>query len=107
MRILEFEVQKQRLKRRQTCDFSGLVAGSKGYLHARFYFSEEEWTACTNKVARFWIGDKEHAAMLDEHNCCEIPPEALVGAEFEVSMLGVAPKYEIKTNKICIRQEVC
>lgn len=106
MRILEFEVKKQRLMKRQTCDFSGLVAGSIGYLHAKFHFSKDEWGSCTQKVARFWIDDDEHAVFLDDDNRCEIPPEALVGDKFKVSVLGVAPGYSIETNKICVKQEV-
>ena len=107
MRILEFEVQKQRLKRRPICDFSGLVAGSIGYLRAKFYFSEEEWGSCSKKVARFWIDGTEHAAMLNDDNSCEIPPEVLTGSKFEVSIIGAATGYKIETNKICVRQEVC
>ena len=107
MRILEFEAQKQRLKRRPTCDFSGLVAGSVGYLKAMFYFSESEWSSCAAKVARFWIGGEEHAKRLDQNNSCDIPPEVLTGERFEVSVIGVAPGYKIETNKITIRQEVC
>lgn len=106
MRILEFNVAKQRLTKKQTCDFSGLVAGSVGYLHAKFYFSENEWRDCTDKVARFWIGTQEHAAILDKNNRCEIPPEVLTGKKFEVSVIGVAPGYKIETNKIRVRQEV-
>lgn len=106
MRILEFEIEKQRLKKRQLCDFSGLVAGSVGYLQAKFYFSENEWGSCSDIVARFWIGDKEHAALLDKNNSCAIPPEVLTGDKFEVSILGVAPGYRIETNKISVRQEV-
>lgn len=106
MRILEFEVTKQRLKKKTTCDFSGLVAGSIGYLKAKFYFSKEDWDSCSQKVARFWIDDNEHAEFLNEDNSCEIPPEVLTGDKFKVSVLGVASGYSIETNKISVRQEV-
>ena len=106
MRILEFNVTKQRLTRKQDCDFSGLVAGSVGYLHAKFYLSENEWCDCSEKIARFWIGEQEHAAFLDQNDSCEIPPEALTGEKFGVSVMGVAPGYQIETNKIYVRQEV-
>lgn len=106
MRILEFNVDKQRITKAKHCDFSGLVAGSIGYLHAKFRFSENEWNGCTNKVARFWIKDQEHAAMLDKNNGCVIPHEVLTGSKFEVSVLGVAPGYKIETNKVCVRQGV-
>ena len=106
MRILEFNVDKQRLNKRVDCDFGGLVAGSVGYLQTKFYFSENEWGDCTAKVARFWVDDVEHAEMLDSSNCCVIPSAVLTGSKFEVSVLGVAPGYRIETNKIAVRQEV-
>lgn len=106
MRILEFNVQKQRLIKDRNCDFSGLVAGSVGYLHAKFSFSENEWGDCSIKIARFWLGEKEHAMVLDNNNCCEIPPEVLTGNIFQVSVVGAASGYKIETNKINVRQEV-
>lgn len=106
MRILEFEVRKQRLTKKPTCDFSGLVAGSEGYLHAQFRFSDKDWDRCITKIARFWIGSTEHAKYLDDNNQCVIPPEALTGDKFEVCILGVASGYKIETNKIRVKQEV-
>ena len=106
MRILEFNVAKQHISKKQDCDFSGLVAGSVGYLHAKFYFSEPEWSKCDDKVARFWVGEKEYAKLLGGDNTCVIPPEVLTGKRFEVSVIGAAPGYKIETNKINIRQEV-
>lgn len=106
MRTLEFNVEKQRLNKRTDCDFSGLVAGTVGYLNAKFYFSDDEWGRCSTKIARFWIGEQEHAEILDESNCCIIPSEVLTGSRFGVSVIGAAPGYRIETNKIKVRQEV-
>lgn len=106
MRILEFDVVKQRITKKQDCDFSDLVAGSIGYLHAKFYFSNNEWNKCTQRVARFWIGDQEHARLLDENDSCDIPPEVLAGKRFSVSVVGVGNDYRIETNKTNVRQEV-
>lgn len=106
MRTLEFNVQKQRLLKKPGCDFSGLVAGSVGYLQAKFNLSEDEWSKCEIKIARFWIDEQEHAKTLDDNNCCIIPPEALIGSRFGVSVIGAAPGYQIETNKIYVRQEV-
>jgi hypothetical protein len=106
LRILEFNVSKQRISKKQDCDFSGLVAGSVGYLYAKFYFSEQEWNRCTDKVARFWIGEREYAILLGDDTTCVIPPEVLIGKRFEVSVIGAANGYKIETNKINIRQEV-
>ena len=106
MRILEFEVKKQRLMKKPTCDFSGLIAGSVGYLQATFHFSESEWGKCANKVARFWLDNEEHAVLLGKDNSCIIPPEVLTGSKFEVSVIGAAPGYRIETNKINVKQGV-
>lgn len=107
-RFLEFKVDKQRLIKKEDCDFSFIVAGSAGYLRARFYFSEE-WTGC-NKAASFWIGDVEHAVLLDNNDECVIPKEALSRDRFSVSVTGSTGtpgnNYRITTNKIKVRQEV-
>ena len=41
MRILKFVVENQKIKQDPSCDFSGLVAGTEGYLKAEFVFSKE------------------------------------------------------------------
>ena len=106
MRTREFNVSKQRLTKKTGCDFSGLVAGSVGYLRATFTFLDNDWVKCSTKIARFWINEQEHAERLDETNSCVIPPEVLTGSKFEVSVVGAAPGYRIETNKINVRQEV-
>ena len=106
MRILEFNVTKQRLKKKTTCNFGGLVAGSVGYLKAAFEFTDDDWKRCKVKIARFWIDEQEYAMYLDETDSCVIPSEVLTGSKFEVSVVGAAPGYRIETNKIRIKQEV-
>ena len=106
MRILEFTVRNQRLLKKATCDFSGLVAGSVGYLYAKFEFPYGGWDNCQVKIARFWIGDKESAVTLDENNMCEIPSEVLTGEEFRVCLLGASKDYRVDTNKVHVYQEV-
>lgn len=105
-RVLEFNVNKQRLLKRPGCDFTGIVAGSIGYLRAKFYLSPEEWDDCTLKIARFWLDGKESSKELDSNNSCDIPPEVLTGEKFAVRVLGVSSKYQIETNKAYVRQEV-
>lgn len=104
-RVLEFEVNKQRLTRRRGCDFKKIVAGSTGYLRAKFYFSQSEWDGC-KKAASFWLNNVESAVLLDESDTCIIPSEVLVGEKFEVSVTGVRSNYRITTNKTKVRQEV-
>ena len=105
-RILEFDVIKQRITRRKSCDFTKIVAGSSGYLRAKFYFSQSEWRGC-RKAASFWLGDEEHGVLLDKNDTCLIPAEALTGSKFEVSVTGVRPDYRITTSRTKVKQEVC
>lgn len=104
MRVLEFLVDKQNIRRKPGCDFSKIVAGSVGYLHAKFYFSEE-WDGC-KKAVSFYLGETEKAKMLDQNDSCEIPHEILTGNKFEVSVTGVKAGYKLKTNKYTVKQEV-
>ena len=106
MRLLEFTVKKQRLIKKATCDFSGLVAGSKGYLYAKFDFPYGDWRVCPIRIASFWIGNKEYAKLLDENDMCEIPSEVLAGEEFRVYLIGADRDYRIDTNEVRIQQEV-
>lgn len=106
-RVLEFVVDKQRLTKKKDCDFSNIVAGSVGYLRAKFYFSDE-WKNC-KKVGSFALSDSEEfPVLLDNKDSCLIPKQALTGDKFFVSVLGGNPKtsYRIKTTKVKVKQEV-
>lgn len=104
-RTLEFDVEKQRLTKVRECDFSCLVAGSIGYLRAKFNFPFSGWHGC-KRAASFWVDDKEYAVLLDDDDSCVIPSEALVGDRFYVSVMGARPNYKIETNKVKVKQEV-
>ena len=104
-RVLEFTVDKQRITRNRDCDFSHIVAGSVGYLKAKFYFTSSEWKGCT-KAASFWLNNTESAVLLSKSNTCLIPSEALVGEKFEVSVTGVKDTFRISTNRTKVKQEV-
>ena len=105
MRTLEFVVDQQRARKSPYCSFSGLVAGSVGYLRAKFKFSEE-WTGL-KKAASFWVGDEEYGALLDSDDSCDIPEEVTKHECFEVSVTGMDNngKY-IPTTKTKVVQEV-
>lgn len=106
MRTLEFEVKQQRLRKQPGCDFSHIVAGSFGYLKAKFYFSSE-WDNCKKAASFICEGsDEEHAVLLDENNSCVIPSEALVGNSFDVFVTGVRPGLLIQTARTSVKQEV-
>lgn len=102
MRTLKFIVTGQRIEKDPTCDFSGLVAGTQGYLKARFDF-DKDWDGCI-KAASFWRIGKEYAAPVI-NNECVIPPEALTWNVFKVSVTGKKQGYKITTNKVDITQE--
>lgn len=104
-RILEFEITAQRMIKKRDCNFSNIIAGTIGYLKAKFYFSQEEWGGC-KKAASFWIDGQEHAVLLDENNTCIIPHEVLVGDKFLVSVTGLRSSYKITTNQVKVKQEV-
>lgn len=104
-RILEFEVDGQRITKKRDCDFSNIVSGTIGYLKAKFYFSQSDWESCT-KVVSFWLEDQENAVLLDDNNMCTIPKEALTGEQFKVSVIGQKSGYRITTNKTKVKQEV-
>ena len=57
MRTLEFEVKGQTLEKREGSDFSGLVAGTDGYLQAKFLFKGNEWRECVKAASFFSDGD--------------------------------------------------
>lgn len=108
-RTLEFNASRQKLTKSRDCDFTHLVAGSVGYLKAKFNFSDEgnAWAGCV-MAASFWIGDTEYPVMLDKFGCCDIPPEVTASRVFYVSVSGMSAgevsNYLITTNKIKIVQ---
>lgn len=45
MRTLKFIITGQKITKDPDCDFTGIVAGTQGYLRAEFSVSEE-WAGC-------------------------------------------------------------
>lgn len=105
MRMLEFKVNGQQLKRKETCDFSKIVKGSVNYLQAKFYFNSTDWDEC-KKAASFWVNGEELAILLDENDICMIPKEVCDSTVFEISVTGIKPgsDYKIVTAKTKLRQ---
>lgn len=103
MRVLEFIVDQQKLAKSPNCNFDGIVPGSKGYLEAKFSFSEE-WEGCT-KVVGFYYGNTEfHPKALGDENSCVIPCEALKNPSFDIRVFGKRKGFGISTNKITVSQ---
>ena len=104
MRTLVFNVKKQIIERDPSCDFSGLVAGTSGYLEAKFLLSAD-WDNCAKVAGFFSKDDKElPPCVLKDDNTCEIPKEALELHEFKIKLYGKRDGYTITTQKITIKQ---
>lgn len=99
MKVLDFTIVGQTIKREPRCDFSGLVTGSRGYLYARFHFSAD-WTGC-KKVAIF----SGYPVPL-VRNVCEIPAEALTETTVRVRVVGRRPGFEISTDTVAFLQKL-
>jgi hypothetical protein len=105
LRVLKFIVKDQIIKPDPSCDFSGLVPGTEGYLLAEFSFSPE-WDKCV-KVATFWstMGKEYPAQLLKDGKACIIPAEALKRRIFKVQIIGKsADSKRMTTNKVAVSQ---
>lgn len=102
MRTLEFVVDKQQINKNTSCDFTNIVAGTKGYLKAAFSFSKE-WDGC-RKVAVFESKGNKYAVAI-QNGECEIPSDALTDYYLWVYVVGEKDGYRITSNKVCIEQE--
>lgn len=101
MRVLRFIANGQILEPDPECDFTGLVSGTKGYLHAEFEF-DNDWIGC-RVAASFFSPDKEYPAIVED-GICEIPEGALSFRYFYVQLTGVRDGYKITTNRQIVRQ---
>jgi hypothetical protein len=99
-----FNVKNQTIQKDNSCDFSGLVAGTSGYLKAKFSFSED-WSGCA-KVAGFFLKDGKEfpPCVLDDENSCFIPTEILKYHEFNIKVYGKKNSYVITTRPVSIKQ---
>ena len=103
MRVLDFIVSGQTLTKDPLCDFTGIAAGSRGYLHARFRFSKD-WAGC-KKAAVFTCNGKDYPVGLKD-NMCEIPADALTGRAVQVYVVGRRGGCNIPTSVVEFPQTV-
>lgn len=103
MRTLRFIISGQNIEKDPSCDFSGLVPGTKGYLRAVFTF-DEEWRGCA-KIAEFrnYLSSRPESEILEGDDCM-IPEEVLTGDRFHVSVIGIKPGYRINTGNVEVKQ---
>lgn len=105
MRKLKFNVNEQMIEKDGSCDFSGIVSGTSGYLYACFNFSRE-WSGM-GKVAEFRRYEtSECFPALISNSMCEIPKEVLAGKRFCVNVVGKNGDKILTTNKCFVNQEV-
>lgn len=104
MRVLRFIVNGQTVEQDPSCDFSGLVPGTKGYLLAEFKFSSE-WSGYT-KVAAFYsrLGTEYDPQLLENGRSCIIPSEALIKSVFKVQVKGMKDDLKLCTNRLIVEQ---
>lgn len=104
MRTLKFIVTGQVIRPDQSCDFSGLVPGTSGYLKAGFSF-DEDWKGCEKIVEfrRYLSDDPESIRLVND--ACMIPEESLTRNSFKVSVIGIRPGYRIKTGNAEVKQD--
>lgn len=99
MRTLAFLVENQTLSKHG--DFSGLVAGSKGYLHCWFRFSSD-W-AGYRKVAVFTCPTGEYPVLI-VGGTCAVPDEAAACTSFKVHVVGRRNNDDIKSGRATVIQ---
>lgn len=104
MRTLSFIVDEQIIKQDPSCDFTGLIPGSEGYIQAKFSFSSE-WRKCV-KVAAFYsvLGTEYPPQLLQDGKSCMIPAEALKHKNFKIQIIGKDGNVKLTTNKLTISQ---
>lgn len=98
MRRLLFSVDGQHLAKQG--DFTGVTAGSKGYLRCRFALSDPEWLMA-KKIAVF---NDEYAVTVSAEGECAVPDEVTDGKCFKVYLAGQNGKTRMVTNRVLIEQ---
>ena len=102
MRTLKFIITAQAIAKDPDCDFSGIVAGTEGYLRAEFSVSGE-WAGC-RMAAVFSSMRKEYPQPIKDGSCV-IPADALEWDNFGVRVVGQRDSYRITTNEVKVKQE--
>lgn len=104
MRTLKFIVEDQIVRPDPSCNFSGLVPGTKGYLQAEFSFSSE-WDGYVKVAAFYSIMGREYPPQgMKDGKTCMIPAEACARPQFKIQIFGKRDKNTLKTNKLVINQ---
>lgn len=98
MRKLIFRVEGQKLCKEG--GFSGIAAGSKGYLRCQLKLEDNDWLYA-KKVMVF---NEEYAVPVNADFECRVPDEVTDGKSFKVQLIGQTGKTRMKTNPVLIEQ---
>lgn len=97
MRTLKFIVDGQSIRPDPSCDFSGIVQGTKGYLQAEFIF-DDEWKDLF-KVAEFrkyLTSDAKPVPIVGGK--CMVPEEVTDTRKWKVRIVGKRGDKRLTTN---------
>lgn len=99
MRILEFEVNGQVLRR--TNEAEKIVAGSKNYLVCNFKIADHDW------IGKKMVAVFNNDAVAVKQNLCKVPESVENKKSFKVQLVGADERGErIVTNKVLIEQVI-
>lgn len=104
MRTLRFIVDAQKISPDPSCDFSGIVPGTAGYLKAQFSFSAE-WSGLV-KVAEFrkYLCDEPVSVPIINGECAV--PDTVTGSKaWYVKIVGKRGGVIIPTGNCKVEQE--
>ena len=104
MRTLRFTVDAQKISPDPSCDFSGIVPGTAGYLKAHFSFSSE-WSGMV-MVAEFkkYSCDPPISVPVIRGKCM-VPPEVTGGKSWTVKVIGKRGDVILPTSNCKVEQE--
>lgn len=103
MRTLRFSARGQSLAKLYGC--KGIVAGSRGYLRARFRLSAD-YDGCFVAAAFATPDGREYAVPLTG-DTCDVPDEVAAGQQWAVRLVAVRRDgFRLETNAVEIQQEV-
>lgn len=100
MRVLKFEVNGQTLKKNG--DFSGIMAGSKGYLKCGLQLSDNDW----RHARKVMVFNGEYAVAVNADYECRVPDEVTDAKSFKVQLVGQTGQTRMMTNPVLIEQVV-
>lgn len=98
MRKLNFTVSGQKLAKQG--DFSGITAGSKGYLICKVKTTDPDWM----RAKKVMLFDEEYAVAVEADGECVVPDEVTDGKSFKLRLIGQRGRTRMMTNPILIEQ---